>query len=524
MIPVFSAAEMRACDECAVRDFGISGLILMENAARGAADIASDMLQGCVGRHVVIICGRGNNGGDGFAIARHLHNRGATVHVVNVGPDEASHGDAATNLAVLRRMEDGDTLRVTLLSDVRELRAELEQRADLVIDAFLGTGLHSPLHGEAVDIVQTINGSGIPILAVDIPSGINSDTGFEMGAAVRASRTATMGSVKRGLLFKQGRECSGRVEVVDITVPRSVLHDGTATFALDDEDILNWLPRRGFDVHKYQMGKVFVLAGSVGLTGAATMTAEAALRSGAGIVKLGVPESLNSIFEVKLTEIMTMPLKETAESTLSLNGYDRIMDLIESSTVSVVGPGISRQYETQNLVRRILQHATRPMVVDADALFALSGHLDILQTVNCPLILTPHHGEFSRLVDQSIDDIDEKRIELARIFAMEFGCTLVLKGAPTVIAVPEGVVYVNTTGNPGMATAGSGDVLAGIIAGLCAQGLSPERAALCGVFLHGKAGDRAVQRMGLYGMIASDMLQSLAETMKEMHDRIYIQV
>ena len=506
---------MRSCDTAAIDKYCVPGIVLMENAARGASDLIEDLFGPLTGKSVLIICGKGNNGGDGFAIARHLLNHGMSVHVYNLGPDDASRGDARTNLDILRKMEEETVqLRVNLLSNVTELEEAFDHQPVCIVDALLGTGISSPLVGEVKDIVETVNRSGIPVVAIDVPTGINTDTGEEMGAAIRAKATATMGGLKRGLLFGRGRETAGTVHVVDIGMPQKGHVDRTAlTWLLETPDIVSWLPGRRFDAHKYQLGKVFVLAGSIGLTGAAAMASEAALRSGAGIVKLGIPEGLNSILEMKLTEVMTVPLKQTQEGTHSLNSFDEIMDNINSSTVSVIGPGISRHYETQNLVRRSIQSAQAPLVVDADALFALIGHLDILQTADTEIVLTPHVGEFSRLIEQSSADIERKKIDFAQIFAIEFGVTLVLKGAPTVIGCKDGRVYINPTGNPGMATAGSGDILTGIIAGLIAQGASAEQAAACGVFLHGLAGDKAREVVGEYGLIATDMLHTLAQTM-----------
>jgi len=518
MKPVFTSAQMRDCDAAAINTFGIPSVLLMENAARGAADGIELRYGPLEEKHCVILCGKGNNGGDGFALARHLLNRGMDVHVVNIGPDTASKGDARINLDLLRKTEIYTTkLRVSLLSSLKELEEELTSKTDFVIDALLGTGLASALKDEIAEVVPLLNALNVPVIALDVPTGINADNGEVMAVAVKAAYTITMGGLKNGLLFGRGKEHAGETSIVDIGMPRQgYFETATDTFQLEERDIVDWLPRRDFDVHKYKLGKIFVLAGSIGLTGAAAMASEASLRTGAGIVKLGIPESLNHIMETKLTEVMTLPFKETSEGSFSLNSLDAIMEMVNSSTVSIVGPGISRQYETQSLVRKVVQLATAPLVLDADALFALIGHLDLLLTANAHFILTPHTGEFARLIDQSIEEITPRKVELARIFATEFGVTLVLKGAPSIIAAADGKVYINSTGNPGMATAGSGDVLSGVIAGLIAQGASAEKAAACGVFLHGLAGDKATEHVGEYGLIATDMLHGLAETLRSM--------
>lgn len=512
---------MRGCDAAAVEQYGIPGIVLMENASRGAVDEAEEFFGLLRDAWIIIISGKGNNGGDGFCMARHFVNRGARVEVLTLGPDDASKGDAKTNLDILRRMEkDTGRLHVHLLSSTDSLGELLLKGPAFVVDAMLGTGLSSPVKGEIAEIIEVLNRSDVPVLAVDMPTGINADTGDVLGSAVQAALTCTMGGLKRGLLLRDGRSYAGEVRNIDIGMPREgYAREATYTFQLERADITGWLPQRSLDVHKYQLGSIFVVAGSVGLTGAAAMASESALRSGAGIVKLGIPASLNNVMETKLTEVMTMPFAETDEGTLALGGYDDILEQINSSTVGIIGPGLSRQYETQNLARKLIEHAQVPLLLDADALFALSGHVDILHQSDADLVLTPHAGEFARLVSQTREEIESKRIDLAHTFAMEFGVTLVLKGAPTVIADADGRVYVNSTGNPGMATAGAGDVLTGIIAGLMAQGCSPSEAACTGVYLHGMAGDHARGQVGEYGLIATDLIRSFAEVIKDVIPR-----
>lgn len=517
MLPVYTSEEMRRCDAAATGRYGIPGILLMENAARGSVDLAELHFGSVKGQWIVVLCGKGNNGGDGFAIARHLVNRGADVDVLTIGPDSAAEGDAKINLEIIRAMEkETRRLRIRLLSSSAQLADMLLRRPAWIADAMLGTGLSSPVKGEIAEIIEVLNGSPVPVLAVDIPTGIDADTGNVLGHAVQADYTFTMGGLKRGLLLRSGREHAGEVRIVDISMPNEgYALETTTTFQLDAGDVDRWLPRRKLDVHKYQLGNVFVLAGSTGLTGAAVMASESALRSGAGIVHLGIPASLNHIMEMKLTEVMTLPFKETDQGSFSLNDFDAILEQINTSSVSIIGPGLSRQYETQNLVRRLVERATKPLVLDADALFALSGHLSILQQTHAQIVLTPHMGEFARLVSQTKEDIDTKRIDIAQTFAVEFGVTLVLKGAPTVVATSDGSVFINPTGNPGMATAGAGDVLSGIIAGFIAQGGSAAHAACCGVYLHGLAGDHAKQNVGEYGLIATDIIRSFAEVLKD---------
>ena len=517
MLPVYTSEEMRGCDRTAIEDHGIPGIVLMENAARGAVDAAEEFFAAAEDSYVVIVCGKGNNGGDGFAMARHLANRGARVDVFTLGPDTASKGDALLNLQVIRKMEkDTQDLRVQLLTSTATLEDALDQQPTYVVDAMLGTGITSEVKGEIAQIIEVLNQSDTPVLSVDIPTGINADTGDVMGSAVIAEATVTMGGLKRGLLLREGRDYAGDVFSIDIGNSQfGRLEEATKVFLLEGEDIVDALPTRGYDVHKYQMGNVFVLAGSTGLSGAAVMASEAALRSGAGIVKLGIPESLNPVMEMKLTEVMTVPYSETSEGSLSLGDYEAMLERVNSSSVSVIGPGLSRHDETLDLVRRLIENAERPLLIDADALFALQEHTDLLKKSKAEIILTPHMGEFGRLVSAERDDIASNRIDLAQQFATEHGVTLVLKGAPTVVATASGNVYINPTGNPGMATAGSGDVLSGIIAGLAAQGCSAAEAACIGVYLHGLAGDHAREQVGEFGLIATDLIRSFAEILRD---------
>jgi ADP-dependent NAD(P)H-hydrate dehydratase / NAD(P)H-hydrate epimerase len=518
MQPVFTASEIRGCDTAAVERYTVPGIVLMENAARGAADFIEERHAPLEGRTALIVCGKGNNGGDGFAIARHLLNRGMTVLVFLIGTDDAVKGDARVNLDILRNTEpETSRLRVIPFTSVDALEAAFADRPAFLIDALLGTGLASPIEGLMKEIVTVMNGSGIPIVAIDIPTGISADTGEAMGACVTARETITMGGLKRGLLLGAGCAHSGELYVVDIGIPLQGYYEtATQTCLAEATDISAWLPRRPFDAHKYQVGKVFAIAGSVGMTGAAALASEAALRAGAGIMRLGIPASLNDILEVKLTEVMTVPLPETPERTLGLAGFDTILEYVNDATVAIVGPGLSRHVETQSLIRRVIQASTTPLVIDADALFALVGSLDILRASRTDIVITPHGGEFARLAELPAVEIERRKIDLARSFAVEYGITVVLKGAPTVTACKDGAVYINSTGNPGMATAGSGDVLTGIIAGLMAQGLDPEHAAVSGVFIHGAAGDTAFDETGEHGLIAGDLIRALPGTMRSL--------
>ncbi len=511
MLPVFTSSEMRECDRIAIEDLGIPGIVLMENAARGAVDAMEREFGPLAGKKILFLCGKGNNGGDGFAMARHCLNRGASVDALCAASLDEIRGDALANLSILRAMHPAGVRRA---ESIDAIRASLAEKPDIVVDALFGTGLASGVAGFAAEIVSAVNESALPVFAVDIPSGVNGDTGRVETVAFRARATGTMGALKRGHLFGRGRECSGRVTVVDIGMPRATLAEkGRNTALAERSDILPVIPRRPFDAHKFRCGKVFLFAGSRDYTGAAAMASESALRTGAGMVYLGIPESLLHTMSLKLTEVISIPLPETPEGGFSPASVDEAARRTNEATVAVIGPGIARQAETLDAVRELLPRARSPLVIDADALFAIAADVEILRKVEAPCVLTPHAGEFARLVGKKASEIEEDRVEYARHFARSFGLVLVLKGAPTVTASPEGRVVINPTGNPGMASAGMGDVLSGVIAGLIAQGAAPFEAAYAGVYIHGLAADNAALAAGMHGLAATDVQRYIPETM-----------
>ncbi|MBL0176748.1 MAG: NAD(P)H-hydrate dehydratase [Ignavibacteria bacterium] len=516
MKPVFTSAEMRACDAEATAKYGVPSLMLMENAARGAADVLAASFNLMPGMHARLFCGKGNNGGDGFALARHLLNRGLVVTVYVACSEGEIAGDALINLRVLQRtLSDAPQLDVRFLDSSDG--SGLATRADFIVDALLGTGLTAPVSGSMASLVRKINDSGVPVASIDIPTGIHADTGEILGEAVNAELTITMGGLKRGLLFFPGREYAGAVHVVDIGMPRQGFYERAASaHFIEDADVAQLLPVRAVDAHKYDAGAVGLIAGSAGYTGAAAMAAEAAQRSGAGLVILGIPRSLNSVMEAKLTEVMTRPLGDTGEGVFSVGAFEGAATLINGTQAGILGPGVSRHPEALELVRALIKTSRVPLVVDADGLAALVGHLDLLRACTAPIILTPHMGEFARLCGISADDIERNRLEAARAFAKQTNTILVLKGSPTVTATPDGRAFITVTGNPGMATAGSGDVLTGVIASLIAQGLTPETAAWTGAHVHGRAGDLAVRDTGTLGLIATDILRAIATTMRDL--------
>jgi hydroxyethylthiazole kinase-like uncharacterized protein yjeF len=504
---IVTAAQMRELDRKAQEEYGIPGSALMEQAGLAVAEAACRLTEPCPEQPIAVICGRGNNGGDGFVAARHLRAMGRRPVVFLAASRDAVGGDARENL--LRLAEVG--LDVTEIGDPSAI-AEACTEAGLVIDALLGTGLSGEVHGLAGDLIAAMNACGRPVLAVDIPSGLHSDTGKPLGRAVRAVETVTMGLPKLGLYLDPGMDYAGAITVADIGFPDELVQQAPAAAELiEPEWATSLLPRRAKSANKGDFGRVLIVAGSVGMTGAAAMAAASALRAGAGLVYVGCPNSLNDILEVKLTEAITVPLPETEARSLSPRGLDQILAFAERVDAVALGPGAGRHPETAQLLRQLVTKLTKPMVVDADGLNALSEDVSVLEGDHASLILTPHPGEMSRLLGISIAAVQERRDEVAQQAAQRFRAVALLKGACTLIAAEGRTMMVNPTGNPGMATGGTGDVLTGTILAFLGQGIPPFEAAAAGAYVHGLAGDVAAERIGQTGLIAGDLIEALPE-------------
>lgn len=383
--------------------------------------------------------------------------------------------------------------------------------SDILIDALLGTGLSSVVTGTYREAIDVINSAGKPVIAVDIPSGLQADTGAILGRAIRATLTVTCGLPKLGLYVNEGIDQAGIVRVVDIGIPSAYVDAiESRTLLLTSASAFRSLPERIPSSHKGTFGHAGIIAGSVGKTGAAALAARAALRIGAGLVTVATPNSVNDVLEAKLLEAMTMPLPETKARTLARSGLDRVLAFIQARTAIAIGPGLSTHHETVELVQSLMKHLDRPSVLDADALNALTGKVSLLTECKTPPVLTPHPGEMARLeVDATTQSVNADRIGTARRFARERGVFVVLKGARTIVARPDGLVAICPTGNPGMATAGTGDVLTGMIVGLLAQRVPAWEAACAATYFHGSAGDLAAQHVGQPGMVASDLIAQI---------------
>ena len=516
MRTVVSAEEMRWCDETAVRSFGIPSLLLMENAGRGSADAIARFYGPLRGRSIVIACGKGNNGGDGFVVARHLVNFGASVIVVLAASQRELKGDARRNFEILNVIRKHSPRQLSIKKAAGSALAGM--RPNLVVDALLGTGFSGNIRPPIAGVIDWINGQGAPVVSLDIPSGINGTTGMMSNKAVDAERTFTMGALKTGLLCNHGAEFAGKTDVIDIGIPLSVYKTkNLQTFQMEGSDVRAALPLRKRAAHKYNVGKVFVLAGSMGYTGAAALTAQAALRSGAGAVVLGTPDSVYPVLARKLSEVIVVPLPATQQGSLSLQGMQAIEDRIRWADVTVIGPGLSQTPETMELVVKVVSAGKGRILLDADGLNAVASlGTRLLRSSKAEITITPHGGEFSRLSGIETPDIEARRIEHARKFSKDYRITVVLKGAPTATADPAGTVILNSTGNPGMATVGSGDVLSGIIGGLWAQGMQQTPAAAAGAWLHGQSGDLAAGILGERGVVAQDLIDYLPPAMQSL--------
>lgn len=506
---IVTAGDMQKMDKSTI-DFGLPGRLLMENAGCGATQVLLEKI--CIKgtEKVGIIAGRGNNGGDGFVIARRLLQKGFDVSVYLLSKASLVKGDALANLELLYPLG----IPVIEITDNETFIANQSsmRHRDVWVDAIFGTGLKSDIKGYIKDVIEFINNLNKPVFAVDIASGIDSDTGQVHGECIHAAVTATFGYAKLGHYIYPGAYHSGEVEIIDIGIPTLIADKiGPKQYLLTDKKISSILRPRNKDAHKGSTGHVFIIGGSPGKTGAAAMTAMAAMRSGAGLVTLGVPKSLHSVIESITLEVMSCALSETSEGFLSESSFDTVMHNISGKKCIAIGPGLGTDPSTKKLVLKLLREVEVPVVIDADGLNLLDGETDKLKKLKSPVVLTPHPGEMSRLTGMSVSQIQKNRVACARKFATEFNVHLVLKGAGTVIAHPDGRVFINPTGNAGMASGGMGDILTGIIAGFVAQNYPAEDAAKLGVYLHGAAGDALYESMGPFGYIASDMLKILPE-------------
>jgi NAD(P)H-hydrate epimerase len=515
---ILNAAQMREADRYTIEDIGIPSLVLMENAGRQVVAAMEATYEAQLEGRVAVLCGRGNNGGDGFVVARTLLQRGIDTAVFVIGSLAEVRGDARTNLDILGRLG----VTVVEINDEQswELHFSEISQCTLIVDAIFGTGLTSPLSGMMETVVADVNASDIPIVSIDLPSGLSADTPHLIGDCIDASMTVTIAVPKLPLVLPPGEAYAGDVVIADIGIPYEVVDgiDGAYIELLTPEQIREHVTPRTADSHKGDFGRVTIVAGSRGKTGAAHLAAMAALRSGAGLVTVATPHSCLPIVASMAPELMTEGLAE-ADGALSAAALERLLELRHD--IIACGPGIGRTREVGEFVRGLLDRATCPLVLDADALTVLAEEPGRLSgREERAVIITPHPGEMARLVGASIEDVQQNRIDVAAEFAASHHVHVVLKGHRTVIATPEGRIFINPTGNPGMATGGTGDVLTGVIAAWLAQLLDAEAACRLGVFLHGAAGDLAAAGEGQVSMVATDVLDCLGGALGRLTGRI----
>ena len=515
--------EMRSLDERTIAKY-VPGLTLMERAGQGIFEAVSDLFDSIEGVTVSIFLGKGNNAGDGLVVARLLAEAGAgaVLHLLH-GPEELSP-DAYKNWARLEGLRGGGKIEeVRLFAPGWEDRViEALRKSSLAVDALLGTGIDSPVRESYARAIEIINGCGLPVVAVDVPSGINGTTGETMGAAVAADLTVTMALPKYGSLFYPGKAFTGMLEVVDIGIPDEVMDAaGLMTRVIDRSDATGGLPSHEPAAHKFARGALLVVAGSRRYSGAAVLTALSALRTGCGIVYLAGPESIRQVAQSSAPELIFVPLAENEAGSSSPAALDFLLKEVRCDAAAI-GPGMTTDEETVELVREFAGRFEKPLVIDADGINAFAGDLEALSRARRigDTVVTPHSGELKRLTGKDVPAAPAGRIGLVRSISGESGLVIVHKGAPTIVAHPGGRVDVNPLGHPGMATAGTGDVLTGAIGGFLAQGAGAGEAARLGVYFHSRAADMAAVDTGERGMLAGDCSRALPEAIRELEEEI----
>lgn len=515
---VLNTQQMREADRRTIDDIGIPSVVLMENAGRQAVAAMEAAFDTLTSSKVGVLCGRGNNGGDGFVIARTLVQRGVESTVFLLGSVADVRGDARTNLEVLGRI--GLTVVEITNAQDWELHFTEVSECDLLVDALVGTGFQGPLSGLLETVVADVNDLPIPVVAIDLPTGLSADSHEVDGEAIHATMTVTLASPKVPLVLPPADTHCGDLVIADIGIPLPLLDDveGPYLELLTRERMRELVPMRAAESHKGDFGRVLIVGGSMGKTGAAHLAALGALRSGAGLVTIATPRSCMPILAAMTPEYMTLPLEESPEGTIDYAALERVLDF--PADVIAIGPGISTNPSTAAFVIGLVERAGLPLVIDADALNAFSGEPERLGGRDgVEMVITPHPGEMARLINKDVEAVQRDRLNVARDFAASHKLHVVLKGHRTIIAGPEDRAFINLTGNPGMATGGTGDVLTGMIAAWFAQLLDPEAACKIGVYLHGAAGDLAEADEGDVSLTASDLVAHVGDAIMELTSR-----
>ncbi len=509
-----NSEQMRTIERRAA-EVGIPTIVLMEHAGRAVAWVACELLRARGGGRVLVVCGKGNNGGDGLCAARHLQNAGIPVRVLLLARDQDLSQDAASNLRAARAA--GIEVDNVVGPADTALRAAMGGY-QLLIDAIFGTGFRGPAVGIAARAIEAINESQIPVLSVDVPSGLEADTGRVEGLCVRASVTVTMGFPKLGMVVYPGAEFCGRIIVADLGIPRALVEEvGIRTELATAAQVRTYLPPRAPDTHKGTYGRVVLVGGSSWFSGAPRLMALGALRAGAGLVRLAVPESIYSAVAASVVEAMPLGLPDE-EGVFRADSLEPLLDLVQEADVVGIGPGMTTRGDVPKIVGEVIRRSPRPVVLDADGINVLAGHPEVLREARAPVVITPHPGELARLLGVSTAEIQRGRIGAAQSAARITGAVTVLKGARTVVADPGGRLVVIPTGNPGMATGGMGDVLTGVIVALIGQGLGPFDAAWVGAYLHGAAGDLVAASVGDRGLLAREVADAVPTVIRRIQE------
>jgi hydroxyethylthiazole kinase-like uncharacterized protein yjeF len=516
---ILTSSQMKEVDRKAIAELGIPGTVLMENAGIRVVEVLAHVVEELeTASDVVIVAGKGNNGGDGFVVARHLHNMGLRPSVLLLASKDEVRGDAGVNLSIVLNM--GIPVSEVLSPDDWKRHGKTLTGADLIVDALFGTGLTKPAEGLYARVIEDINAAPGFKAAVDIPSGLSSDTPNIIGPAVRADLTVTLAAPKIAHVLPPAEDHVGRLFVAPIGIPPALFDDPRLKVDLVERgDVLPLFAAREPDTHKGTYGHVLVVAGSRGKTGAASLAAKAALRMGAGLVTVATPESCLPMIARRMAELMTECLPETPEGTIGFQALSKVLELLKGKDAVLLGPGISTHPETVRFVLALLPRIRVPMVIDADALNIVASKPDILASLRAPAVLTPHPGEFARLAGLATKAIFEDRLGAVTRFAANHKVHLVLKGHRTLVACPDGRVHVNSTGNPGMATGGSGDVLGGMIASQLAQERDTEAATVSAVYAHGLAGDMGADALGEKALTAGDLIRFLPKALRDLEER-----
>lgn len=499
-------SEMKMIDKKAIEEFGIPSIVLMENAALAVAEVCFKKLKKLKKNTALIVAGKGNNAGDGFAVARILYNKGIYIEVVLAEPIEKIQSDALIQLKIIQNIG-------IPIYTIENFPAVLKE-FPLVIDALLGTGLIGEVRNPICNIIDTINQSGKYIISIDIPSGIDGETGKILKTAVKANETVTFALPKLGLLLYPAVEYVGKLHIADISIPeKAVKQMKMNQNMLTRKEAIQLLPKRISRSNKGTYGKLFIIAGSKNMTGAAVLACKSAYKIGTGLVYSCIPKKIMKIIQTLVPAAVEVPLEEEYGKVCGY-AFDDLEEKLKKATAVVLGCGLGTGEEVTEFVIRVLENITCPIVLDADGLNAITKNMEIFDKMKIMPIVTPHIGEMSRLIRKTTTEILDDIVSTAKEFAQKYHAITILKDAHTVIASPEGQIFINTTGNEAMAKGGSGDVLSGIIGGLLAQGCKPFDAAVLGVYIHGLAGDIAVKKFGKYGLMPEELADTIPKVIK----------